>query len=214
VRVIAVPVKSLSEAKSRLAPALTPIERGALTLAMLEDVLDATLALPGWQTWVVSPDEAVLEIAARRGARALTEEKPPLSSAVRQAEHEALDAGADTLAVLLGDTPLVTPEALTRALHTLGRVVVAPDTVETGTNLLVRRPPRAIHAKFGPDSFRKHLEAAETSGVPAAVVALPELAFDLDAPGDILTLLHSARQGRTHEVCRDMDLGARIQIRT
>ena len=52
-RVIAVPVKSLSKAKSRLAPILSPLERGAVTLAMLEDVLDATLAVPGWETWVV-----------------------------------------------------------------------------------------------------------------------------------------------------------------
>jgi 2-phospho-L-lactate guanylyltransferase len=214
VRVIAVPVKSLSEAKSRLAPALTPLERGALTLAMLEDVLDAALALPGWQTWVISPDEAVLEIAARRSARAITEDKPPLANAVRQVEQEAVDAGADTLAVLLGDTVLVTPEALTRALHTLGRVVVAPDAAATGTNLLVRRPPRAIPARFGPDSYRRHLESAETKGVPAAVVELDELAFDLDGPGDILTLLQTRREGRTREVCLDMDLRSRIQIRT
>src|SRR5262249_32447251 len=29
--------------------------RAALTLAMLEDVIDATTLLPGWETWVVSP---------------------------------------------------------------------------------------------------------------------------------------------------------------
>ena len=213
-RAIAVPVKSLSEAKSRLAPALTPLERGALTLAMLEDVLDAAQAMTGWETWVVSPDEAVLEIAARRRARALTEDKPPLSSAIRQVEQEVIEAGADTLAVLLGDTALVTPEALTRALHTLGRVVVAPDTDASGTNLLVRRPPRAIAARFGPDSYRRHLESAETRGVPAAVVELDELAFDLDGPGDILTLLQTRREGRTRQVCLDMDLRSRIQIRT
>ena len=62
-RVIALPVKSLSEAKGRLDPVLSPLERGALTLAMLEDVLDVTLGLTGWETWVVSPDEAVREIA-------------------------------------------------------------------------------------------------------------------------------------------------------
>ncbi len=213
-RVIAIPVKSLSEAKSRLAGALTPLERGALTLAMLEDVLDAALALPGWETWVVSPDEAVLEVAARRGARPLPEERPPLANAIRQVEQEAVDAGADTLAVLLGDTALVTAEALTRAVHTLGRVVVAPDADETGTNLLVRRPPRAIAARFGPESYRKHLESAETKGMPAAVVELDELAFDLDAPGDILTLLQSRRAGRTRDVCLDMDVRSRIQIRT
>lgn len=213
-RVIAVPVKSLAEAKSRLASALTPLERGALTLAMLEDVLDAALALPGWETWVVSPDEAVLEIAARRSARAITEDKPPLASAVRQVEQEAVDAGADSLAVLLGDTALVTPEALTRAVHTLGRVIVAPDAEATGTNLLVRRPPKAIPARFGPDSYRRHLESAETKGVPASVVELDDLAFDLDGPGDILTLLQTRREGRTRQVCLDMDLRSRIQIRT
>jgi 2-phospho-L-lactate guanylyltransferase len=129
-------------------------------------------------------------------------------------EGDALDAGADSLAVLLGDTPLVTAEALTRALHTLGRVVVAPDRDGAGTNLLVRRPPRAIAARFGPESYRKHLEAAETNGVPAAVVELEELAFDLDDPGDILTLLQTHREGRTRQVCLDMDLRSRIQIRT
>jgi 2-phospho-L-lactate guanylyltransferase len=214
VRVIAVPVKSLSEAKSRLASSLTPLERGALTLAMLEDVLDATLALPGWETWVVSPDEAVLEIAVRRGARAIAEESPPLASAIGQVEQEAVDAGADTLAVLLGDTALVTSDALTRAVHTLSRVVVAPDGAEVGTNLLVRRPPRAIRASFGPDSFRSHLRSAAAKGLPAAVVELEELAFDLDAPDDILTLLQTRRAGRTRDVCLDMDLPSRIQIRT
>ena len=212
-RIIAVPVRSLSEAKSRLAPALSPLERGALTLAMLEDVLDATLAIPGWETWVISPDEVVLEVAARRGARALTEVKPPLAGAVRQVEQEAADAGAEALAVLLGDTPLMTADALTRALHTLGRVVVAPDAQASGTNLLIRRPPKAIPARFGPDSYRRHLESAETKGMPAAVVELEELAFDLDGPGDILTLLQTRREGRTRQVCLDMDLRSRIQIR-
>ena len=213
-RIIAVPVKSLSDAKSRLAPALTPLERGALTLAMLEDVLDATLAMNGWETWVISPDEAVLEIAARRRARALTEDEPPLANAIRQVEREAIDAGADALAVLLGDTALVTTEALARALHTLGGVIVAPDAQRSGTNLLVRRPPEVIAARFGPDSYRRHLESAGSGGVPASVVDLDELAFDLDGPDDILTLLQTGRQGRTRQVSLDMDLRSRIQVRT
>src|SRR3990172_12866120 len=107
-RAIAVPVKPLSRSKSRLSSALSPLERGALTLAMLEDVLDACLAVPGWQTWVVSPDEAVLEIAARRGAQPMPEAKPPLSAAVRQAEEEAIGRGDEVLAVLLAHCPLLT----------------------------------------------------------------------------------------------------------
>src|ERR687892_651410 len=123
-RVIAVPVKSLERAKGRLAAVLEPLERAALTLAMLEDVLDACLAVPGWQTWVGSPDEAVLEVSAGRGARPIAEEDPGLLAAIRQVEEEA--AGADVLAVVLGDLPLLTAPALELALHTLGPVVAVP----------------------------------------------------------------------------------------
>jgi 2-phospho-L-lactate/phosphoenolpyruvate guanylyltransferase len=210
VRAVALPVKSLDEAKRRLEPVLGVVERAALTLAMLEDVLDVTMVMPGWSTWVVSPDEAVLEVAARRGAQPIVEEQPPLASALHQVEEEALGRGLDALAVLLPDTPLLSPRALMRALHTLGPVVVAPAVDETGTNLLLRRPPDAIASRFGPDSYRRHLQAAAEADIPVAVVEADELAFDLDVPDDILTVLASRRGGRTAEVLRDLDLPARL----
>ena len=214
VRVIALPVKSLDESKSRLAPMLAPLERAALTLAMLEDVLDATLPLSSWESWVISPDETVLELAIRRGAQGIVEEKPPLANAIRQVEDEAVARGAEALAILLPDTPLVTSEAVTRALHTLGPVILAPSHDGTGTNLLIRRPPVAIAARFGNDSYRRHLEEATGADLPAAVVDTPELGFDLDLPGDILTVLEARRKGRTQEVCVDLDLRERIATRT
>jgi 2-phospho-L-lactate guanylyltransferase len=201
VRAIVLPVKSLDDTKARLGPVLGPMERAALTLAMLEDVLDAALAVPGWETWVLSPDGAVLEVSAT-----LVEEEPPLGQAIRQAEAEAEGRGADALAVLLPDTPLVTTAALTRTVHTLGPVVIAPAADERGTNLLLRRPPHAIDAHFGPDSFRRHVEAAAEADLPLAVCERPELAFDLDAPDDILTVLRSPRPTRTRAVL--LELGA------
>jgi len=214
VRIIALPVKSLAETKTRLEPILAPLERAALTLAMLEDVLDATLALPGWETWVVSPDEVVLEVALQRGTHAIAEVRPSLGNAIRQVEEEAAGHLADCLAVLLADTPLVTPHALTRALHTLGPVVLAPSADEGGTNLLVRRPATVMPAHFGVDSYRRHLEGAAEAGVPTSIVQIPEIAFDLDLPGDILTVLETRKPGRTLEVCQDMDLASRIPAPT
>jgi 2-phospho-L-lactate guanylyltransferase len=211
VRILAVPVKSLSRAKSRLSPALSDLERGALTLAMLEDVLDASLGVPGWETWVVSPDEVALEIAARRGARPVPETKPPLANAIRQVEALANEGGAGTLAVLPADVPLVTAETLHVALRTLGAVVLAPSADGAGTSLLLRRPPKAIPARFGPDSFRRHVELARERGLPVSIVERQELSFDVDRPGDILTLLADGRRGRTREVCLEMDLDARLR---
>jgi 2-phospho-L-lactate guanylyltransferase len=210
-RVVAVPVKSLSRAKTRLSPALTGLERGALTLAMLEDVLDVALSVPGWETWVVSPDEVALEIAARRGARAVSEDKPPLANAIRQVEALAKTEDASALAILPADVPLVTVDTLHEALRTLGAVVLARSADGAGTSLLLRRPPRAIPARFGPDSFQRHLELAADRDLPVAVVERPELSFDVDRPDDILTLLADGRRGRTREVCLQMDLGARLR---
>ena len=209
-RAIALPVKSLSHAKSRLSSFLSPLERGALALAMFEDVLDATLSVDGWETWVVSTDESVLEIALGRGARAIAEEGASLPAAIQQVEDEAGARATDALAILHADTPLVTVSALRAALHTLGPVVLAPSTDERGTNLLLRRPPGVVPSRFGPDSFRRHLEAAAERGLPTAVVEREELSFDVDEPGDILTVLETRRPGRTLDVCRDMDLAGRL----
>jgi 2-phospho-L-lactate guanylyltransferase len=181
---------------------------------MFEDVLDATLAVEGWETWVVSSDESVLEIALARGAQTLPEEGASLGSAILQIEAEAADRTSEALAVLLADTPLVTAEALRSALRTLGPVVLAPSRDERGTNLLLRRPPDAIPSRFGPDSFRRHLETAAERMLPTAVVERPELSFDLDDPGDILTVLETRRGGRTFEVCRDLELEERLAART
>jgi 2-phospho-L-lactate/phosphoenolpyruvate guanylyltransferase len=210
-RIIAVPVKSLERAKSRLSDMLRPIERAALTLAMLEDVLDACLAVPGWEAWVVSPDEAVLEVSARRRARPVPEEEPGLLAAVRQVEEEA--AEADALAVVLGDLPLITAAALERVLHTLGPVVMAPSESDAGTNVLLRRPSRIIPARFGTESFRKHQQAAELGGVPVAVVRSPQLGFDLDRPADISRLLQAGGRNRTRAACLEMGLAERVSVR-
>src|SRR6478735_4758783 len=164
---------------------------------MLEDVLDATLLLPGWETWVVSPDESVLEVAAGRGATPMPEEQPPLAQAIRQAEEEALSRGMDT-----------------RAVHTLGPVVLAPAADETGTNLLLRRPPLAISSSFGRDSYRRHLEEAAQRDVPVAVIEHAELAFDVDLPDDILTVVNDRRAGRTREVLRAIDVSTRVHPAT
>lgn len=208
-RVIAVPVKPLERSKSRLAGWLTPLERGALTLAMLEDVLDVAQAMAGWETWVISRDETVLEVAARRRTRTVVEARSGLATAIRQIEGLATAEGVQALAVLAADLPLLTPPALAAALRTLGPVVIARSTRE-GTSLLLRRPPRSIPARFGEDSFRRHLELARAKGLPVSVIDRRELAFDLDQPGDILTLLDDGRAGRSREVCLGMDLGERL----
>ncbi len=208
--VVAVPVKSLERSKSRLASVLTEGERGALTLAMLEDVLTAALPQAGWETWVLSGDEAVLEVAARAGARPVAEEGRSLLGAVRQAEAAVRGRGS-RLAVLLADLPFVTAGALATALEREAAVVAVPAHSDGGTNLLVRRPPSVIRARFGRSSFAKHRWAARRARVSFEEVAIGELGFDLDRPDDLDTLIADGRPCRTRQVCGELDLRARLR---
>lgn len=211
-KVLAVPVKRLDRAKHRLSPILTPGERAALTLAMLEDVLDACLAQPGWEVWVVSGSERAYEAARTRGARAVAERSRSLNEAVRQIEDE-LGGPADELAVVLADLPFLSASALAEALAVPGPVVASPAASDGGTNLLVRRPPWAIRAMFGRASFAKHRWAARRAGLAFAEVARLELGFDLDRPRDLITVLRAGRPGRTTVACREMGLAERLRQR-
>jgi 2-phospho-L-lactate guanylyltransferase len=162
----------------------------------------------------VSPDEAVLEVAARRGAKPIVEERGPLSAAIRQVEEEAIAGSAPILAVVLADLPYLSPKGLAAALQTLGPVVLAPATTDGGTNMLLRRPPRAIPPRFGRNSYQRHLDAAAAKDLPVATVANRELALDLDSPEDLGVLMDSDQPGRTLACAREMDAGSRLPART
>jgi 2-phospho-L-lactate guanylyltransferase len=212
-RVLAVPVKSLERAKSRLAPILTAGERAVLSLVMFEDVLDACLAQRDWTTWVISRDEAVLEIGARGGARAIAERGTSLLEAIRQAEAEA-PAPTSELGVVLADLPLITAHALSRALAAdrKAHVVAAPAASDGGTNLLLRRPPNIIAARFGRSSFAKHRWAARRARVPFEEIQIPELAFDLDRPEDLARVLAEGGGHRTRAACLEMGVRDRLPV--
>jgi len=211
-QVLAVPVKTVERAKSRLSPVLTAAERGALSLIMLEDVLDACLSQPTWEVWVVSRDEAALEIGARRGARPLAEEGRSLLEAVRQVEGE-VRGRSSRLGIVLADLPFLTAEALSESLEHEAQVVAAPADSDGGTNLLVRRPASVIPARFGRASFAKHRWASRRTGVAFVEARLLELAFDLDRPADLARVLVSGHPCRTRSACLEMGLTERLRMR-
>jgi 2-phospho-L-lactate guanylyltransferase (CobY/MobA/RfbA family) len=70
-----------------------------------------------------------------------------------------------------------------------------------------------IQARFGTDSFRKHLDAAEFRGIPFAEVRIPELAYDLDRPEDVLEVIARGGRGRTRATCLELGLAERLSVR-
>src|SRR5512134_1555831 len=157
-----VPVKPFREAKSRLATALSPDERAALSrefLAHTLQVLGQVRDIKG--TLVVSRDSSALRLARRQGAYTVAESgTPELNLALARATDVSISFGADAVLILPSDLPLVMPEdvaALIGCCDGTGCVAIAPDRRREGTNALFIRPPRAIPYSFGPGSYERHV---------------------------------------------------------
>ena len=150
-RVLAVPVKSLERAKNRLSSVLSLGERAALSLVMFEDVLDACLAQPDWETWVVSRDEAVLEIGARRA----NELRLHLNQLLSNQPVEIL-AGNRIIEIRPHGIHKgrIVPPLPTERLATTTVVAIGDD--RTDEDLFAALPPEAITIRVGSGLTRAH----------------------------------------------------------
>lgn len=183
-----VPVKSLDEAKSRLADHLKPEQRADLMLEMLHHVL---LTLQNSHVFehvsVVSADERVLRHAQNWGARALTEAQPGHNPALTAAATHELQQGAAALLTISADLPLLHIDDVQHLfdMSTHNDVVIAPSQDGSGTNALLTRPPLVLPYRFGINSRYHHQSEAENRQLTYTCYKSIGLALDIDTIDDI-----------------------------
>jgi 2-phospho-L-lactate/phosphoenolpyruvate guanylyltransferase len=187
-----VPLKAFALAKTRLDGVLTRGECAQLAEHMARDVLRALKATPEIAgLGILGNGPGLCELAAEAGARHLPEpEGGDYRSALAAAATELTQHGTGRLLVLPGDLPTLSSAAV-RALLASHRegVTVCTAARDGGTNALVLTPPDAIPFLFGPDSARRHLEAATAAGIPGRAASLPAFTRDIDTPDDLQWLL-------------------------
>jgi len=196
-----IPVKRLEESKSRLLRHLPDEQRQALTLAMLEDLLEALQGAERVErVAVTTPDEQVAERARDAGAEVLMRPEPGLNAALEDGLQRLSPAPEEPFVIVLGDVAGALPEDFDRLLaeaeaHPGPGVWLAPSS-DGGTSALLCRPPGAIPLRFGRESAKRHREAAEVAGVAYHEIRLPSLAIDLDQPEDLEAFLATEGGGR------------------
>ena len=183
-----IPVKTLHQAKSRLAPYLKEEERAALVFEMLHHVvlvLQASLEFD--QISVVSPDLHVLEQAQQWGCEALIEEQQGHNPALEAAASKALAAGIDMLLTISVDLPLLQISDICNIMEQARQsdVVLAPSLDGTGTNALLVRPPLALPYLFGPGSLQRYVAEAKQRHLSLTFVKSVGLALDIDTINDL-----------------------------
>lgn len=187
-----VPLKDFALAKRRLDGVLSREECAHLAECMARDVmraLQATRGIGGIGILGQGPGPAAL--AAECGAELLPDGGAGDYRRALDAAVARLSArGLPSLLVLPGDLPTLASTDL-RALLAAHRegVTLCTAARDGGTNALLLTPPDAIPCLFGPDSARRHLEAAAAVGIAGQAAEVPGFARDIDTPDDLHWLL-------------------------
>jgi 2-phospho-L-lactate guanylyltransferase len=196
-----IPVKRLEESKSRLLPELPDARRQALTLAMLEDLVESlsqTRSID--RIAVTTPDPLVAERASAAGAEILMRDEPGLNAALEDGRERLKIDAADGFLIVLGDVAGARSIDFERLIEA-GRADIRPGvwlapSSDGGTSALLQIPSNAIACSFGRNSAACHREAAAAAGVAYHEIELDSLLIDLDQPEDLEAFLKSDTGGR------------------
>jgi 2-phospho-L-lactate guanylyltransferase len=196
-----IPVKRLEESKSRLLSQLSDARRQALTLAMLEDLIESLSKTAGVDRIVITtPDPVVAERARLAGAEILMREEPGLNAALEDGRERLKPAAEEGFLIVLGDVA----GALSTDFETMLEagtksekpcVWLAPSS-DGGTSALLQFPATAIACSFGRNSASRHRATAEAAHVAYHEIELDSLLIDLDQPEDLEAFLETKTGGR------------------
>lgn len=210
-----IPVKRLTAAKRRLAGVLAPKARKRVAEAMYLDTLAKLRRSRIIDELLVVTAEPAVARNARWFGHEVLEQPSDLghSEAASAGARLALERGAERVAMLPADCPLLDPDELDRHLGRSPRTLIVPDRHRTGTNALVLCPPNAFEPAFGPDSCARHVTRARAAKVGFALEEIDSLAMDLDTPEDMAQLrdrllLEPERAQRTASVLWELGMPA------
>jgi len=180
---IIVPMKDPARSKTRLSTVLDARERVDLARCLFcrgLTVLQEAQTQTDFDLAVVTASTEVRALAGDAGVPVITEVPgETLSAAIEQAATWATEHGYQRLGVIPADLAAPNPGDVARLLAAAAPVVVCP-SLYGGTNALLVAPPRAIPFCYGPHSAWRHIEAAETLGLPALTLPLDSFRLDID----------------------------------
>ncbi len=182
-----IPMKSLRNAKTRLAGALSTDERAELASEMLLHVVQ-TLATSGSIDRIAVISQEPTEVHLPSTVTVLPQSRPGLNNLLEEGREWAISQGAEALLVIFADLPLLAPGDISLMVE-LGEqpdtVVLAPDRHSAGTNALLSHPPALAHFAFGPSSLDAHIDLARASGAAIRLFNAHGLALDIDTLDDL-----------------------------
>jgi 2-phospho-L-lactate/phosphoenolpyruvate guanylyltransferase len=182
---VVVPIRSFAGAKLRLSGHLSEERRAELLRECASRVVGAASPLP---VVVVTSAPEVRSWAGSLGVEVVDDPGAGLDAAADAGRARVASLGLVRVVIAHADLPRagsILPLAMDgdRAIVTL-----VPCHRDDGTNVCSLPVTLPFRFGYGPGSFRRHAAEARRSGAALRVVRRPDLAFDVDVPGDLTAL--------------------------
>jgi len=206
-----IPVKQISQAKQRLSPLLSTEERRDFFSAMLEDVLSMMVKIDFFEKIILATNcPHAISIAGRHGITHFeTGPDDGLNQAAGETVNHLLENGIRDMFLIPGDIPLITEEEINSVLKahpSAPSLTIIPSRDKLGSNCILLSPPSRMPLKFGPDSYFRHLEIAQTNGLKINPMVFPGFGLDIDEPKDLFELLKAEGNTRSQKYLRQLNL--------
>ena len=206
-----IPVKQISQAKQRLSPFLSTEERRDFFSAMLEDVLSIMVKIDFFKKIILATNcPHAISIAVRHGITHFqTGPDDGLNQAAGETVNHLLENGIRDMFLIPGDIPLITEEEINSVLKahpSAPSLTIIPSRDKLGSNCILLSPPSRMPLKFGPDSYFRHLEIAQTNGLKINPMVFPGFGLDIDEPKDLFELLKAEGNTRSQKYLRQLNL--------
>ena len=203
-----IPVKQISQAKQRLSKILSPVERRDFFSAMLQDILSIMVKIDFFEKIILATNcSHAISIAGRHGITHFeTGPDDGLNLAAGETVNHLLENGISDMFLIPADIPLITEEEINSAIKahpSAPSLTIIPSRDKLGSNCLLLSPPSMMPLKFGPDSYFRHLEIAQSNGLKINSLELPGFGLDIDKPADLFELLNLEGDTRSQNTYRN-----------
>lgn len=202
-----VPFKEPPLGKSRLSDRLTSEQREVLAATMLDVVVTALLQSKTIHGLLIVSESTQLEhyISGQKNTMVLATQTRNLTDAVTQASTFATrELNCSTTFIVPADLPLITAEDIDFAMYQHQQITLIPDATFKGTNGIIATPPNVFSYVFNGQSFRKHQELAQATGLNAKSLQLENFSLDVDRFEDLMQVIQKRPNSRTATVYRKL----------
>ena len=199
-----VPIKQLTEAKTRLAGAMDATHRRELVLAMAQDVLAALVESEALSRVVIVSGIADIDRMLAVPGASTFDPRPArgLNPELEYAADWAHGQGARQVLIVHADLPALTGKTIRNFLNppaAAGLLRIAASKEGTGTNMLLSSLPLPAPLQFGKGSLSKFEAIATSNGIAIETRRDPLLAADIDELADLRELAREAANGKLRD---------------